>query len=121
MIKIVILICFFVLFSVNCFAYNKTPLEVDGYRIYYGKNKKIDWIDVYTVRSKINYDKVIFEDKSPIEEIYFNEYFDYWIIYKKNSVWRLYNLGDVWQMRLDLIEPDLVKQVIINVLIYKKK
>jgi len=88
---------------------SRNSLEVDGYRIFYGKDKTMDWVDVVNVRSSIDIEKVIFEDKSPIKMVFYDKYYNYLVIYKKHSVWRLYDIGNIWRMRLDLIKPYLMR------------
>ena len=98
-IKFIIL---FLLFCINlCFA-----LEIDTkipYRIYIGKDKNIDWIDIgregYIAT---NGDYIItFNDPTPIYEIYEGK--DNAIIVKERSVWKLYKTENIFRYYLERI------------------
>ena len=88
--KISLTLLLLFLFINLCFA-----LEVDKkipYRIYIGRDKTVYWIDVYRtghLNAKGNY-VVDFEDLSPIEWIDYFISAEFYLIKKKNSVWKLY-------------------------------
>ena len=86
------LIILFILFSIgNLFAEIQVDKKIP-YRIYIGKDKTVDWIDVKStghLDNKGNY-IIDFEDLSPIEWIDYFISAQFYLIQKKDSVWKLY-------------------------------
>ena len=121
MIKKILLIILFGLFLIsNLFA----EIQIDKdypYRIYIGSNKTTDWVDVCSVGYLFNGEyQILFEDKSPIKEIYLDknmlgEQF-YWIV-KEKSIWKFFDEGI--DSRLQLVEPVIPKDTS-PILIYKR-
>lgn len=102
-------------------------LEVEGYRVYIGPDRDVDWIDVCAVLDS-SFDP-IFEDKSPIDRVYrlmgdlywngpVEEYTGYWI-FKKNSTWKLIISNHGFGASLYLVDPYIDNAVYLK-LIYKR-
>lgn len=80
--------------------------EVDKripYRLYFGKDKNTDWVDLKDIRSDYNWEKILFEDLSPIIRIKQFKDYHFLEIDKLNSKWRFWYLDSLPIIRL--IEP----------------
>jgi len=80
-----------------CFA----DIEVDGYRIYVGENKDIDWIDVCCLLDD-NFE-LWFEERSPIIQVLDFPSLSTMLIQKENSLWEFYYGGKAnyeWFLKL---------------------
>lgn len=86
--------------------YEKFEVDKDiPYRLYFGSNKNVDWVDLITVRSDYDWEKILFEDLSPIIRIKEFAHFYFLEIDKLNSKWRFYFCDSFPQIRL--IEPEI--------------
>src|SRR3990167_7119415 len=120
-IKILFIVLVSLFFISNLWAFSVSEDKKYPFRIYIGENKNIDCIDVVSVGYFFNGEyKILFEDKSPIEEIYLDENMlgekFYWIV-KGKSIWKFFDEGI--ESRLHLVEPVIPKDQN-PVLIYKK-
>lgn len=97
-----IILIFLILILFTSFA---SAFEVEGYRLYPREKNDIDWIDIKTVLN--NNLEVIFEDLSPIKEVYYNKFTNIYYIFKEKSEWMFYK-GKTWENDyLQLVKPKL--------------
>ena len=105
----IFLFIFFIHILNSIFAFSISDDPKYPYRIYIGKNKDTDWIDVVSVGYFLNEKyKILFIDDSPIEKIYLDENIlgerFYWII-KGKSMWKFFDEGI--NSRLHLMQPSI--------------
>ena len=80
------------------------------YRIYIGEDKVLDWIDIKAIYSRKSLEP-IFEDLSPIEEIWLledypeNKFGKVFLIKKENSLWEYHHAYPIG--RLILLSPQI--------------
>lgn len=103
MVKIIVLVfCFLIISPINSYPSQDCMPEsliIDGYRLYYGEDKVVDWVDICCTYDN-NFIK-IYEDMSPIQEVQCIDNCFY--IFKKYSTWRLCNFYNLNKMYLDRI------------------